>query len=267
MAQVKALSGRKLVSPKALLLDFGGVIVQTTPIPGWEMKLALHVRTLLGASAQLDTESIAADIRAGCVADSHWKNAMSRPFSPREITHEEFWRDFVAADWPGWARSIVIREARALCRLMGHLRSHRELRDGLLALLDAADGADVPVGIVSNALAGQVHLDFLEERGLTRRFAAEIHSDAVGVRKPNPEMILLATRRLGVDPADAWYVGDNFDRDVLCGQRAGIGGNILMEASGTYDMPYQLTLKPDAIVADPRELLRLFEHAVCGLVA
>jgi N-acetyl-D-muramate 6-phosphate phosphatase len=70
-----------------------------------------------------------------------------------------------------------------------------------------------------------------------------------------------------VEPADAWYVGDNFDRDVLCGQRAGIGGNILMEASGTYDMPYQLTLKPGAIVANPRGLLRRFEQAVCGLVA
>src|SRR5688572_22835548 len=43
MVQVKALSGRQLIRPKALLLDFGGVIVQTTPIPGWEMKLALHV--------------------------------------------------------------------------------------------------------------------------------------------------------------------------------------------------------------------------------
>ena len=140
MVQVKALSGRQLIRPKALLLDFGGVIVQTTPISGWDMKLALHVRPLLGASAQLDTESIAADIRAGCVADSHWKNAMSRPLSPRG--------DFVAADWPAWARSIVIKEAHALCCLMGRLRSHRELRDGMLALLDAADVA-VPVAQLS----------------------------------------------------------------------------------------------------------------------
>ena len=62
-----------------------------------------------------------------------------------------------------------------------------------------ADAARVPVGIVSNALSGQVHLDFLEEHGLIARFAVEIHSDAARVRKPNPEMILLATRELGID--------------------------------------------------------------------
>ena len=50
-------------------------------------------------------------------------------------------------------------------------------------------------------------------------------------------MIHLAARALGVTPADAWYVGDNFDRDVLCGRRAGVGGNILMEAKGTWDLP------------------------------
>ena len=61
----------------------------------------------------------------------------------------------------------------------------RELRDGILdLLLDGADAARVPVGIVSNALSGQVHLDFLEEHGLTARFAVEIHSDAAGCASP-----------------------------------------------------------------------------------
>ena len=39
---------------------------------------------------------------------------------------------------------------------------------------------------------------------------------------------------------------------MLCGRRAGIGGNILMEAKGTWELPYELDLRPDAIVADPR---------------
>ncbi len=116
-------------------------------------------------------------------------------------------------------------------------------------------------------LSGQVHLDFLKERSLISRFAVEVHSDAAGVRKPNPEMILRATRKLGIEAGDAWYVGDNFDRDVLCGRRAGIGGNILMEASATYDMPYDLDLRPDAIVAGPRELIRLFEGALREIAA
>jgi HAD superfamily hydrolase (TIGR01549 family) len=265
------LSGKALAAPRALLLDFGGVIVETARIPGWEDRLAEKVEAVLGKAGAgavvLTRQRIVADILAGCIADSHWKNAMSRPLSPPELTYEQFWGDFVAADWPEAARQAVIAEARELCRQMGHLRSRRQLRDGMAELLDRCDATGVPVGIVSNALSGQVHIDFLEEHGWTERFAAKIHSDEARVRKPNPEMIHIACRELGVEPRDAWYVGDNFDRDVLCGVRAGIGGNILMEAKGTYDMPYDLGLKPDAIVASPRHLLALLERSQEDMVA
>jgi HAD superfamily hydrolase (TIGR01549 family) len=252
------LSGRSLRLPRALLLDFGGVIVRTERIPDWEKRLAGYVGERLAGAGGLSAARIARDITAACKADSNWKDAMSRPYAPRELTHGEFWGDFVAADWPPAARSVVVSEAAELCRRMGHMRSRRELRGGILDLLDRAAAADVPVGIVSNALSGQVHLDFLQEHGLMKRFAAVIHSDAVGVRKPNPEMILLAARQLGIEPADLWYVGDNVDRDVLCGVRAGVAGNILMEAATTWDLIYDLDVRPDAIVADPVELLALF---------
>lgn len=264
-------SARKLAAPKALLLDFGGVIVSTAHLPGWQAKLAGHVRGLLDragvAAPELSVDQITDDIKAAGIADSHWKDAMSRPFAPRELRHEEFWGDFVAGDWPKGAHDVVVAEAYDLCRKMGNWKSERVLRHGMLDLLDAADAAGVPGGIVSNALCGRVHLDFLDAHGLTDRFAVAIHSDEVKVRKPNPEMIFLATRALGVEPSEAWYVGDNFDRDVLCGKRAGIGGNILMEAKGTYDLPYELKLKPDAIVADPVGLLGLFQEATRGIAA
>ncbi len=261
----RAVTGT-LARPQALLLDFGGVVVLSHAKPEWELSLARHVRSRLEAAGVRDTappvEAIAADIHSGAKADSHWKNAMSRLYAPRELRYEEFWGDFVAADWPVEVRAVVVDEARDLCRVMGHTRRSPELRDGMIDLLDAADAAGVPVGIVSNALCGQVHLDFLTEHGLLDRFAVEVHSDVAGIRKPNPEMILLAARKLGVAPADTWYVGDNFDRDVLCGRRAGVGGNILMEARKTFELPYELDVVPDAIVADPRALLRLFEAAL-----
>ncbi|MEO5325393.1 HAD-IA family hydrolase [Mesorhizobium sp. CC13] len=266
-----ATPARKLAVPKALLLDFGGVVVATTPVPGWQARLAAHVRALLDqagvAAPELAVGQIADDIKAGGIADSHWKDAMSRPYSPRELRHEEFWGDFVAGDWPKPARDVVVAWAYDLCRKMGGWKSRRVLRNGMLELLDAADAAGVPVGIVSNALCGQVHVDFLDAHGLAGRFAVVIHSDEVKVRKPNPEMIWLATRALGIEASEAWYVGDNFDRDVLCGHRAGVGGNILMEDKGTYDLPYELQLEPDAVVADPVGLLALFAQAMRGIAA
>lgn len=258
-----ALSSRKMVRPRALLLDFGGVVVATEKVPGWEEALAGEVvRRLEGIAGAPDAGRIARDIGFGARADSRWKDAMSRPYAPRELTHGEFWGDFVAGDWPAAAREAVVADAAELCRRMGHLKSRRTLRDGMEALLDAANEAGVPVGIVSNALSGQVHLDWLAEHGMTGRFAVMIHSDEARVRKPNPEMIGLASRALGVAPGEAWYVGDNIDRDVLCGRRAGVGGNILMVAKGTWDLPYELDVRPDAIVADPRELHGLFAAAL-----
>jgi phosphoglycolate phosphatase-like HAD superfamily hydrolase len=266
--EARALSGRRLAAPRALLLDFGGVIVETSKVAGWERLLAEEVAPrLAGIAAAPDLGQIARDIGFGARADARWKDAMSRPFAPRELTHAEFWGDFVAADWPAAARAAVVADAAELCRRMGHLKCVRRLRDGMERLLDRADAAGVPVGIVSNALSGQVHLDWLAEHGLTDRFAVMVHSDEAGVRKPNPEMILAAARALGVGPGEAWYVGDNFDRDVLCGRRAGVGGNILMEAKGTWELPYELDLRPDAIVADPNELLALLEAALHEAVA
>ena len=261
----------KLCRPKALLLDFGGVVVLTRHNPDWPELLAAHVAARLreanATDPPLSTTAIATDIRSAAIADSHWKNAMSRPYAPRELRHEEYWGDFVAADWPAPARDAVVADAAELCRVMGHLRSERTLRDGMLGLLDAARVRGIPVGIVSNALAGQVHVDFLIEHHLLDRFAAIVHSDAVAMRKPNPGMILHAAELLSVAPGDCWYVGDNYDRDVLCGQRAGVGGNILMEARKTYEPPYDLDLRPDAIVADPVSLLALFERATGEVAA
>ncbi|HUR06006.1 MAG TPA: HAD hydrolase-like protein [Nonomuraea sp.] len=36
-----------------------------------------------------------------------------------------------------------------------------------------------------------------------------------------------------MDPADAWYVGDNLDRDVVRGRRAGVGMTVLMTSKST----------------------------------
>ncbi len=154
------------------------MIVETTKVPGWEAALAAEVaERLAGIAGAPGPAQIARDIGFGARADSRWKDAMSRPFAPRELTHAEFWGDFVAADWPAAAREAVLGDAAELCRRMGHLRSDRRLRAGMDRLLDGADAAGIPVGIVSNALSGQVHLDWLAEHGMTDRFAVRIHSD------------------------------------------------------------------------------------------
>ncbi|WP_433004238.1 HAD family hydrolase [Kribbella sp. CA-294648] len=246
----------QLTRPAALLLDFGGVLVSTTRRADWSSELAAELHEQL-RTYELSVDEIRSDLEAGAAADSAWKNAMSRPAAPRELTHREYWADFVAADWPAAPRAWVIAHATALCKRLGEVRQDRAHRDGIPELLDTAADAGIPVAVVSNALSGAVHRDYLDRTGLVKHLALQVYSDEVGLRKPNPELILLATRALGVPVEQTWYVGDNFDRDVVCGRRAGAGSVILMEAPGTYDRPYVVRAVPDAVVPGAGELRSL----------
>jgi FMN phosphatase YigB (HAD superfamily) len=248
-------------TPKALLLDFGGVIVETAKRPSWAVELAAEVHGLLVRAGfdEFTAEDVESDIRAGARADSYWKDSTSRQFAPEEMTHRGFWADFVAGDWPEHARTLVTVEATPLCKRMGELRSDRKIRPEMETLLAACWARGVTPAVVSNALCGAVHREFLTASGLGHLVAAQVYSDEVGVRKPNPEMIWLACRALGVDPADAWYVGDNHDRDVVCGARAQAGATILMVSGSTEKIPYRVRQRPHATVEDPRGLLNLLE--------
>ncbi|RFU42575.1 HAD family hydrolase [Actinomadura logoneensis] len=266
MTEPAPASAAGLTRPDAILLDFGGVLVETRTRPGWTAVLAKEVHALLvrGGAHALSVGDVEADIKAGAAGDKSWKNAMSRPFAPVEMTHVQFWRDYVAADWPAPARQAVVAHATPLCKRMGEVRQERIIRPGIPELLDAAAGMGVPCAVVSNALSGAVHRDFTAATGLADKLALEVYSDEAGVRKPNPEMIWIATRALDVRPERVWYVGDNFDRDVLCGHRAGVGATVLMVAKGTYDVPFEIRNRPDAVVDDGHGLLALLTDAPEG---
>lgn len=252
--------------PAALLLDFGGVVVETSKPRGWSAAITQVVRDRYrvecGDEFEVDAVRLERDIRSGAAADAYWKNAMSRPSAPRELTYEEFWGDLVAADWPMGPRGWVVQHARELCRSLGEVRENRVVRPGITELLAVAERGHVPVVVVSNALMGDVHRCFLRDSGIADGFAAQIYSDEAGIRKPNPELIRLAAVAVGAQVGECWYAGDNYDRDVLCGIRAGVGLNVLVTARGTADQPYELDVEPDVTVDDPRGLVRLLEEAV-----
>lgn len=254
---------RSVIMPRALLLDFGGVIVETSDRSGWmtELSTELHARITSRVGRVLSLGDIEIDVVAAARAAASWRNAMSRPLRPKEMSAREYWGDFVAADWPASARRFVEDNATYLSKRQGVLTQDRFMRDGVRQLFGQAERASIPVGIVSNAISGQVHREWMTAQGLDHRVAVEIYSDEAGVRKPNPELILLAARNLGISPEDTWYVGDTYDRDVVCGHRAGVAATILMESRATQHGAYRVNNEPDARVADPTELCRLLSDS------
>jgi len=87
---------------------------------------------------------------------------------------------------------------------------------GLLSRLHGV----VRLGVVSNYY-GNLAVQ-LDEAGLSPLLDTVVESTYVGVAKPDPAIYRIAAERLGVDPAEAVMVGDNFDRDCLAAKRAGM---------------------------------------------
>ncbi len=119
-------------------------------------------------------------------------------------------------------------------------RTASVLYPGFGALLDDLDRAAVPWGIVTNKPARYARR-LLERLGLDRRCGALVCPEHVAERKPSPEPVLAACRRLGRRPERTVFFGDHV-RDVRAAKSAEA---VAVAAAYGY-------LAPDARVEDWR---------------
>lgn len=249
------------VSPRAMLLDFGGVIFQTSKYSDGRERLAqFYAQLVQGAGFDIPAVRLRNSIDAGLTALKHWKNASSRRLSPRELSHREVITDFMASDLPTGPRELLASHATELVRQQNLLISGHELRPGIHELIAICIQRDFPLGIVSNAHSGASHREILQHHGLLDAFAVQIYSDEVGIRKPHPGMIRLAADALDIKPEHCWYIGDTQDRDVVAGRRSGVGAVILTRCHHTDTPPFAVHDQPDAIFDSPTGVVRLLEQ-------
>ena len=71
-----------------------------------------------------------------------------------------------------------------------------------------------------------------EETAFHGLFDAEVFSCSVGLRKPDPRIYLLALEQLGVEPAEAVFVGDGANDELAGAERVGMTA-ILLERDDT----------------------------------
>jgi putative hydrolase of the HAD superfamily len=91
----------------------------------------------------------------------------------------------------------------------------RQLASTTHALLDTLRDRGLKLGLVSNAIdpPALLHRD-LEELGVAERLDVAVFSSEVGRRKPDPAIFERALEQLGVEPADALFVGDKVAIDI-----------------------------------------------------
>ena len=96
---------------------------------------------------------------------------------------------------------------------------------GTREALDRLRAAGLRLGVVSNS-DGRVE-EALVAAGLRDRFDVVLDSALVGVEKPDPAIFRAALDALGVAPAEALYVGDLYEVDVVGARAAGMPAALL----------------------------------------
>ena len=133
------------------------------------------------------------------------------------------------------------------------LRLHRErhlwaaLKPGTHEALERLHRAGLRLAVVSNS-DGRAE-EGLAAAGLLEWFELVIDSQLVGFEKPDPRIFHAALERMGLAPAEALYVGDIYEVDVVGARGAGLDV-ILLDPLGNHTGRDVLTAPGIAEVAE-----------------
>lgn len=112
--------------------------------------------------------------------------------------------------------------------------------------LDALAAMGLRMGIVSNAAHAPFITWALDAHALRHHFEQIVVSADVGVRKPRREIFDATLDTMGLTPADAVYVGNDYVKDVMGAKLAGLRAVWMPEAEA-QDYRAYTPVHPDAI--------------------
>jgi HAD superfamily hydrolase (TIGR01662 family) len=103
------------------------------------------------------------------------------------------------------------------------------LFNDVLPALDDLKGRGLTLGLISNVERNMTGA--LDELGLSTRLDVVVTSQDAGANKPQPEIFRFALRKAGLQPAEAIYIGDQYQVDVVGARSAGMKA-ILLDRAG-----------------------------------
>ena len=101
-----------------------------------------------------------------------------------------------------------------------------ELIPGINEALQSLHEAGCKLGVATNG-SGKTAREIMRAIGVDGLFDVYVGADEVAEGKPMPDMIIEACRRLGVEPSNSVYVGDEFV-DAVAATRAGCAGVVIV---------------------------------------
>lgn len=105
-------------------------------------------------------------------------------------------------------------------RIRAKAAPFEEIEPEVLSVIGHLRSRGLRLGVVSNCFAEDVVA--WPQCPLAPHFDGTVFSFEVGLAKPDPEIYLEATRRLHVEVADTWFVGDGAHEELSGAERAGL---------------------------------------------
>lgn len=132
-------------------------------------------------------------------------------------------RAMLAAGIPAFAAADEAAQQAWVARLLAvygaAVYRHSTLFDGIADLMAGLRRRGIAMAVVTNK-PERMAVELLAAMGLAADFPVVLGGDSLAERKPHPLPVLTACARLGVAPAQAWFLGDD-GRDIEAGRAAG----------------------------------------------
>ena len=122
---------------------------------------------------------------------------------------------------------------------------HTRLYPGAMEAISVLKSQGHAIGLCTNKPEGLAE-QLMTDLGVRDQFGSLVGADTLPVRKPNPEPLFEATRRLGVDPKACLLVGDS-DTDRNTARAAGVPSVLVTFGPSGEDMA---ALEPEALLDD-----------------
>jgi HAD superfamily hydrolase (TIGR01549 family) len=174
-----------------------------------------------------------------------------------ELNERDLWTKWMLPDWPAEQVSALALQLNQLYRA---ITGTRILFPETPAVLLELFRRGYRLGLVSNTTSSIEARAALKELHLTGCFEVVILSTEIGKRKPDPDLLLEATRRMGLLPEKCAYLGDRVDRDVAVARRAGFSQALILRDPRQIILEKETGphLRPDAVLTNLTGILELF---------
>jgi putative hydrolase of the HAD superfamily len=174
-----------------------------------------------------------------------------------ELNEVELWTRWMLPDWPS---GQVSQYALQLSQLWRDATVKHVIFPETKEVISALFRRGYRLGLVSNTTSSDEIPRILQELGIAGCFDTVVLSCIVGIRKPDPAILLLAVGQMGVRPEFCAYIGDQPHRDVTAARKAGFSSAIILRDPRQLktEREHDSALVPDHVIQNLNNLLDIF---------